>query len=120
MSAAIDRERLAQLLGMFSSDFDNEIVTAARMAERLRKRSGMTWDDILNPVPFPELTRERPIENLSDALAHCLYRAESLSEWEFSFVTSLRRQRSAATPKQIAVVEGIVGKLRRAEARAAA
>ncbi len=115
-----DRERMAQLLGMFSSDFDNEIVTAARMAETLRRRSGLTWGEILNPVPFPELTRERPVENLSHALKYCLYCAESLSEWEFSFVTSLRRQRRAATPKQIAVVEGILGKLRRAQARAAA
>jgi hypothetical protein len=48
VTGAPDRKRLAKLLAMFSSDFDGEIVNAARMAETLRHASGHTWQELLN------------------------------------------------------------------------
>jgi hypothetical protein len=48
VTSAIDRKRLTKLLGMFGSDFDGEIVNAARLAEDLRRKSGRTWLELLN------------------------------------------------------------------------
>jgi preprotein translocase subunit SecF len=47
----IDRARLAALLGILGSKFDSEVVNAARMAERLRHKAGLTWRDIIVDVP---------------------------------------------------------------------
>jgi len=122
MSAGqLNRERMAQLLAMFSSDFDGEVCNAARLAETLRKRSGLTWGQILRLAPaLPELRRrECEVETVDDALALCEAYADWLTVWERGFVATLARQRSAASPKQIAILDQIVEKLRRAEARAA-
>ena len=117
--AGLDRERMAQLLGMFSSDFDNEVVTAARMAERLRRETGETWDQILAPAALPPPTWQRDIETVADAISYCLEKAEALTDWESNFVATLGRQRSPISPKQLAVLDQILEKARRAEARAA-
>ncbi|HEY8872963.1 MAG TPA: hypothetical protein VIM52_08025 [Stellaceae bacterium] len=113
----LDRDRLAKLLGMFSSDSDGEIVNAARMAERLRRQSGLTWHDILRPVPEPR--REREVESVDDALDLCEAYADLLTDWERRFISTLRRQRTPISPKQVAIIEQILGKVLRDEARAA-
>jgi len=38
--SALDRDRLAKLLGMLGADHDGEVVNAARAADRLVRRSG--------------------------------------------------------------------------------
>jgi len=38
--SALDRDRLAKLLGMLRADHDGEVVNAARAADRLVRRSG--------------------------------------------------------------------------------
>ena len=48
--APLDRGKLARLLAMFSSDFDGEVVNAARQAEKLRRGAGLSWSDILTPA----------------------------------------------------------------------
>ena len=47
---AEDRDRLVKLLGMLGSDQDGECVSAARKAEKLRKRLGLTWNDLIVPA----------------------------------------------------------------------
>jgi hypothetical protein len=42
-----DRKRIIKLLGMLGSGADGEVVNAARMAEDLRDRLGLTWNDII-------------------------------------------------------------------------
>jgi len=39
--------KLACVLGMLGSDHDGEVLTAARMAEGIRQKSGKTWQTIL-------------------------------------------------------------------------
>ncbi len=41
--------RLKKYLGMLGSDHDGEIINAARLAERERKKLGVSWDDIIRP-----------------------------------------------------------------------
>jgi hypothetical protein len=43
----MDRNRLAQLLGMMGSTHDGEVVNAARLAVRLVKEAGLTWPQVL-------------------------------------------------------------------------
>jgi hypothetical protein len=40
-------------MGMMHSAHDGELLAAARVAEALRKRSGLTWDQVSNPPPAP-------------------------------------------------------------------
>jgi hypothetical protein len=41
------KDRAAKLLGMLGSDYDGEVVSAARSAHRLIKQSGSTWGELL-------------------------------------------------------------------------
>lgn len=45
--SAKDRNRLAALLGKFSSTFDGEILNAARLAEKLVKDADETWESVI-------------------------------------------------------------------------
>jgi hypothetical protein len=39
-----DRDKLVKALGMLGSDHDGEVLNAARMVERLRRKLGTTWE----------------------------------------------------------------------------
>jgi hypothetical protein len=43
-----DREKLVKILGMMGSDHDGEALNAARQAEQIRRRLGLTWEQITN------------------------------------------------------------------------
>jgi hypothetical protein len=118
--AALDRDRLAAILGMLGSDHDGEILAAARQAERPRRGAGLTWREILALAPsLPEPRRDLVVESVDDAIDLCRARAQSLTAWELNFIDTLDRQRSAPSPKQIAVLDVIVQKVIRTWARAA-
>jgi hypothetical protein len=46
----LDRERLARLLGMLGSAHDGEVVNAGRLAIRMLKEAGMTWEQVVTPT----------------------------------------------------------------------
>ena len=46
-AVALDRDRIARVLGMLGSAHDGEVIAAARQAERLRAAAGLTWADIV-------------------------------------------------------------------------
>ena len=46
----MDRGRLAQLLGMLGSSHDGEVVNAGRLAVRMLKQAGVTWQQLLAPT----------------------------------------------------------------------
>jgi hypothetical protein len=118
MTAALDHERLAKLLGMLGSAHDGEVLAAARQTARLRQGAGLTWRDIVLPA-LPPPARAQRVETLAAAIAFALDHEDALTPWEFGFVTSLRRQRTPISAKQAAILEQIVEKAQRAEARAA-
>jgi len=41
------RRRMARLLGLLGSDHEGEVIAAAKAAEQLRRRRGMTWQQLL-------------------------------------------------------------------------
>ncbi len=97
MTAPLDRTRLAKLLGMLSSQHDGEVVTAARHADAVVRRAGLTWRDVLSEMRPP--------------------RVEDVAFGEAHFVASMRESAFFATTRQRNVLAGIVDKLRaRAEA----
>lgn len=115
--AALDRDKLAAVLGMLGSDHAGEILAAARAAERLRREAKLTWSDTLRPAPEPR--RDREVQSVDDALDLCEAYADWLTVWERNFVATLVRQRRAASPKQIAILDQLVTKVLRAGARGA-
>lgn len=93
--SSTDQERLAKLLAMFSSNHDGEVVNAARLAERLVKSRGETWDSVINAKPASQQEQQRrqekpreqtkpPLKWRENAEA-CVEYAEHLSEWENQF-----------------------------------
>ena len=118
-AAALDRERLAKLLGMMGSAHDGEALAAARQAERLRAEAGLTWGEILLPrLPAPR-RQHHHVETFADAIEFVLDNEQELTAWERDFARSLRRQLSPVSTKQIAILDQILSKVRRAQARAA-
>lgn len=45
--SAKDQDRLVALLGLLSSDFDGEVLTAARKAQKLVKEADETWESVI-------------------------------------------------------------------------
>jgi len=46
-SGSIDRLKLAKILGMLGSNQDGEVLSAARVAEEMRQRATLAWEDLL-------------------------------------------------------------------------
>ena len=119
MSAvSLDRDRLTKLLGMLGSAHDGEVLAAARQAERLRAEARLSWAEILVPALPPP--RPSPANmTVAAAVAFVLDHEDALTDWESDFLRSISRQRFPLSPKQAAILERLVSKARRAEARAA-
>ena len=49
-----DREMLIKLLGLLGTDQDGECVNAARKVEKLRKKIGLTWDELIVPAEISQ------------------------------------------------------------------
>ena len=119
MSAVtLDRDRLANLCGMFGSDHPGERANAAAAADKLIRAAGMRWPDIILPqLPAPPQARQ--VKSVTDAIRFVLQRADLLTDWERDFVRSVAAQSYRVSPKQIAVLERLVQKVQLAQERAA-
>jgi hypothetical protein len=117
-AAVLDRERLAKLCGMFGSDHAGERANAAAAADKLIHEAGLRWPDVLLPALPPPPQRQN-VGTVAAAVAFVLDHEDALTEWECDFARSIRRLRYPPSPRQIEVLERLVEKARRAEARAA-
>ena len=63
--AALDRGRLAKLLGMLGSEHEGEVVTAARMATELLNRHGADWNAVLKPAPSVRIERVEVVREVT-------------------------------------------------------
>ena len=115
-TAMLDRQRLARVLGLLGSSHGGEVLAAARQAERLRCRAGVTWFDILEPKP-EVIAPIAPEMSTSDAIRVCRARTDLLTPWESDFVASLTRQRAQISAKQETILRNILAKVQAAEAR---
>jgi len=65
VTALVDRQRLARVCGLFGSDRDGEALAAARQAEKIRKKVGLTWEELLVPS-IRQRAADPPPEELTD------------------------------------------------------
>ena len=134
------RTRLIQLLGMMGSAHDGEILTAAKMAQRLLGSEGVTWEEALNggggkytedavrtvlteaydkgfQDGITKALKERPIVPAVRKTWQSYARElrddyeDYLSEWEQGFIESfIERGWAAPTPKQRNIFERLANK----------
>src|SRR3954470_24431437 len=110
MTALVDLQRLARVCGLLSSDHDGEALAAARQAEKIRKKVGLTWEELLVPSPRPR-SGEPPPENLTDwrsACHFCLERYWLLTRWELDFVATVARYQKPPSAKQLIILHRLV------------
>ncbi len=116
MTALVDRQRLARVCGLFGSDHDGEVLAAARQAEKIRKKLGLTWAELLVPPTRPR-SADPPSEELTDwrwACHFCLERSRLLTSWELNFVATVARYKKAPSAKQLIVLQRLVARCREA------
>ena len=87
-----ERQRLLRILGMLGSSFAGERDNAARHAEAIGRRHGLTWEDLLalksekeapQPVrePEPEPEAPQPATEPESPLWHVLQMPDRGSAW---------------------------------------
>jgi hypothetical protein len=121
------RVKLVKLLGMLGSDHDGERANAARLADEHRRKSGLTWHDLVLPIAEdpprkarkPRKAKPRkppeppppPPPTWQDK-AREVETSGRATEWELSFVGSLLTRWSGRelTEKQAAVLERLWAK----------
>jgi hypothetical protein len=110
MTAALDRDRLAKVLGMLGSHHDGEVLTAGRTAHALLRAAGTTWPELLgaNAAQLPVWREPQCKADLLDLIAEWEH---LLTPWERRFVVSVSA-RPKLSAKQAAVIDGIVDKIR--------
>jgi hypothetical protein len=107
MTAALDRARLAAVLGMCGSAHDGEALAAGRMADRLVRAAGSTWVQVL----VDDADRDEERCDCHRCIAERLLgQARQLTDWELEFCCALvRRERASA--KQRAVLDKLSRRL---------
>jgi hypothetical protein len=113
MSLPFPRNRLTQLLGMLGSDHDGEVVNAGRLATRLVRSAGLTWNDVVarsfeSSAPPPP---EAPPADWREKVAACLALRDRLTPKEVDFLTNLAQRTHPPTPKQVSWLLGIEEKI---------
>lgn len=128
--AQLDVDRLAKVLGRLGSDYDHEVVAAARAAEKLRKLSGMSWDEVLaaaragrerheqpqpsarrsgtEPDPYSWSFSTRPRDAAFSILAS---HRQDLQRRDIDFLRNLAIRSYDPTPRQLKWLNDIVGRL---------
>jgi hypothetical protein len=136
-----EKTRLEKLLGMLGSSFDGERANAARMISAMAEKQGLTVIELIYGARAQEhqgrwQQKPRPQQAKDDlhakvmpdtilkALAEIADDPERyefvLTEWEFRFAADVSARYSRdyeLSAKQLAVVENIIRKARRATAR---
>src|ERR1043165_884716 len=100
MNAPLNRERLAKLLGMLGSEHDGEVVTAARHADALVRRAGLTWRDVVAANDEQPQLVDRVGFGDANEIRFCLRHRYRLSEWEKTFLESIREKGAPLSTRQ--------------------
>jgi hypothetical protein len=106
------RLRLVRLLGMCGSDHDAEVVTAARMANRLVRDNGVTWHEVITAPVVPRLSNDDPLAQFTTRAAACMFtlsHAPMLTHWEVGFLRNLAGF-DKLSPKQLATLRRLVAR----------
>ena len=118
MTALVDLRRLARVYGLLGSDHDGEALAAAWQAEKIRKKIGLTWDELLVP-PIRQRAADPAPDDLTDwrwACHFCLERSRSLTRWKLDFVATVARYTKPPSAKQLRILRRLVARCRNAAA----
>ena len=111
VTTILDRDKLVKVLGRLGSDFDGERAEAARVANEMVRRAGLTWPQLVNNSA-PALSAPQ----WREAVEQCLAVPEAITAWEHDFLVSLRRFRRLSD-KQRGILERIFLKIERVAGR---
>jgi len=115
--AEAERDRLTRLLGMLGSAYDGEVANAGRLADKLVRSAGLTWRDIIAPIPHGppnDDTTADPLRGNWRAMGTACARFPHLiDKWEWQFLSGLQRF-PRLSAKQRAILIRIVVRLRAA------
>jgi hypothetical protein len=132
-----EKTRLEKLLGMLGSSFDGERANAARMISAMAERQGLTVVELIYGARAQEhqgrrQQKPKPRQAKNDVMPDTILKALAeiaddqeryglvLTEWEFHFAVDVSAHYSRdyeLSAKQLAVVENIIRKARRATAQ---
>ena len=93
-------------------------MVAARQAEKIRQKVGLTWEELLVPSTR-QRSRDPPPEDLTDwrwACHFCLERYHSLTSWELDFVATVARYQKPPSAKQLIILHRLVARCWKANA----
>jgi len=108
MSCALPRDRLCAVLARLESPFDGERAAAGLLASQMIRRAGLTWPDVLAPMPAM-----RPkAEDWCATVSACRARQDRLTEWERAFLSELLTYRRRPSGKQLGILAGIAARAR--------
>lgn len=120
-----DRDKLIKILRMFGSNHDGEIASAARRAHELVKSRALDWDDLIIGVnhhhtgysspPPPPPPPPPNTDDEEDLIRNCSRAVDHLTQWERGFIEDIGDslvEWGRLTPKQRAVLDRIVTKLK--------
>jgi hypothetical protein len=123
VSAVVARGQLARILVLLGSDFDAEVVAAARHAERIRRQLAVTWDDLSPPPSAADQARpgghgpRRSGDVLAtwpggwrEAARYCVRHHRVPTAWETEFCYGLTRYRAVPSSKQMAILRGLLAR----------
>jgi hypothetical protein len=88
--------RLVKLCGMLGSAHDGERASAAALANKLIRSSGLTWSDVIRA---PSIVPPRRLGWRITA-RECLLRASVLAQRERDFLADILRRNRPLTPRQ--------------------
>lgn len=98
---ARDADKLLKLASLFSSDYDGEVLNAARACQGLLRRNNLTWRDILAPaLPAPNGPANKSTSlDAWEKVKFCLRYSLIFREKDRDFLESILH-RSRHSPKQ--------------------
>src|SRR3954467_5833325 len=108
----------ARVCGLLGSDHDGEALAAARQAEKIWKKLGLTWEELLVPS-IRQRSADPPPEELTDwrwACHFCLEYYWLLTSWELDFVATVARYTKPPSAKQLIILHRLVARCRNAAA----
>jgi hypothetical protein len=91
---------------MLGSEHAGERAAAALKADKLVRDKGLTWPEIIAPSI-------KPRSSIAEQIAFAVANIDCLSMWERGFLYSINGKHRL-TPKQLAVLDQIVAKVREA------
>jgi len=118
VTALVDLQRLARVCGLFGSEHDGEALAAARQAEKIRKKVGLTWEELLVPS-IRQRSEDPPPDDLTDwrwACHFCHEHYRWLTSWELDFVATVARYTKPPSAKQMIILQRLVARCRNAAA----